>query len=152
MDAITQPVPARPGTLDRSVTLVGITLAVSLAAIAAARVAAPHLAFYLAAMIVAWGTHALHDLRCRARPPRVRSLAGFLWAPFGRFRRVPEGTPLLSAKRYYFHPSSAHRPMLVWLGWWNCKTFPGDPASAEYFFFDRGGRYALPAADVLPTR
>jgi hypothetical protein len=96
--------------------------------------------------------HLAHAARCRRRPPRVRSLAGFAWAPAGRLRRIPAGTPLLAAKRYWFTPSEAYEPMRVWIGWWSCGTFPGDPDQVEYVFFSRGStRYALPARDLVPA-
>lgn len=141
-----------PAALDRVLSLLGITAAWSLASILAAGPLPLHPALYLSAFVLAFAAHLAHDARCRSRPPRVRSLAGFLWTPAGRFRRIPVGTPLLAAKRYYFNPSQAYQPMLVWVGWWNSKTFTGDPASAEYFFFERSStRYAILARDLVPA-
>ena len=143
-----------PGSavLDRITSLLGITAAWSLAVLLAAGVRPLHPALYLSALVLALAGHGALDARYGPRPPGVRSLAGFLWAPVGRFRRIPEGTPLLAAKRYHFNPSQAYHPMLVWVGWWNCRTFTGDPASAEYFFVERGStRYAIPARDLVPA-
>lgn len=143
-----------PGSaaLDRITSLLGITAAWSLAVLLAAGVRPLHPALYLSALFLALAGYRTLDARYGPRPPRVRSLAGFLWAPAGRFRRVPEGMPLLAAKRYHFNPSQAYHPMLVWVGWWNCRTFTGDPASAEYFFVERGStRYAIPASDLVPA-
>ena len=141
-----------PAVLDRATSLLGITAAWSLAAMLAACIRPLHPALYLAAFGLAVAAHLAHDARCRSRPPRVRSLAGFLWAPAGRIRRIPVDTPLLAAKRYHFNPSQAYDPMCVWVGWWNCRTFTGDPASAEYFFVERGStRYAILARDVVPA-
>ena len=141
-----------PAALDRITSLLGITAAWSLAVLLAAGVRPLHPALYLSALVLALAGHRALDARCGPRPPRVRSLAGFLWAPAGRLRRIPEGTPLLAAKRYHFNPSQAYHPMRVWVGWWNCRTFTGDPASAEYFFLERGStRYAIPARDLVPA-
>ena len=98
--------------------------------------------------------HLAHAARCRRRPPRVRSLAGFAWAPLGRLRHIPAATPLLAAKRYWFTESQAYEPMRVRVGWWNCRTFSGDtgPEEVEYVFFTRGStRYALPARELVPA-
>ena len=140
-----------PGSaaLDRITSLLGITAAWSFAVLLAAGVRPLHPELYLSGLVLAVAGHRALDARCGPRPPRVRSLAGFLWAPAGRVRRIPEGTPLLAAKRYHFNPSQAYHPMRVWVGWWNCRTFTGDPASAEYFFVERGStRYAIPARDL----
>jgi hypothetical protein len=138
-----------PAALDRGLSLLGITAAWSLASMLTAGVRPLHPALYLSAFVLGCAAHLAHDARCRSRPPRVRSLAGFLWAPAGRLRRIPVDTPLLAAKRYHFSPSQAYAPMLVWVGWWNCRTFTGDPSSAEYFFVERGStRYAIPARDL----
>ena len=141
-----------PAALDRVLSLLGIAAAWSLASLLTAGTWPLHPALSLSAFVLAFGAHLAHDARCRSRPPRVRSPAGFLWAPAGRVRRIPVDTPLLAAKRYYFYPRQAYQPMLVWVGWWNCRTFTGDPASAEYFFVQRGGtRYAIPAKDLVPA-
>lgn len=141
-----------PAVLDLVTSLLGITAAWSLTAVLAACVWPLRPALYLWGMGAALAGHLAHHARCRVRPPRVRSLAGLLWAPVGRIRHVPAGTPLLAAKRYHFNPSQAYRPMLVWVGWWNCRTFTGDPTSAEYFFLERGStRYAIPARDLVPA-
>lgn len=140
-----------PAALDRMASMLGITAAWSLAVPLAAGVRPLHPALYLVALALALALHRALDARCGPRPPRVRSLAGFLWAPAGRFRRIPAGRPLLTAKRYHFSPSQAFHPMLVWAGWWNCRSFTGDPTSAEYFFVERGGtRYAIRATDLVP--
>ena len=97
---------------------------------------------------LAWA-YAAHAAACRSRPPRVRSIRGFFWAPFGRIRRIPEGMPLLAAKRYHYNSSIAYSPMRAWVGWWNCKTFSGDHGGEEYFFIDRRTRYAIPASALL---
>lgn len=139
-----------PAALDRITSLLGITAAWSLAVLLAAGVRPLHPVLYLSALALALAGHRALD--ARYGPRRVRSLAGFLWAPAGRFRCIPEGTPLLAAKRYHFNPSQAYHPMRVWVGWWNCRTFTGDPASPEYFFLERGStRYAIPARDLVPA-
>ena len=126
------------------------TAAGTLAAALAAWISPLHPGLSLPAIALAAAGHLALQSRCRSRPPRVRSLAGFLWAPLGRLRRVAADTPLLAAKRHYFIQRVAHRPMVVWVGWWNCRTFPGDPAAIEYFFVERGStRYAIPAADLV---
>jgi L-alanine-DL-glutamate epimerase-like enolase superfamily enzyme len=150
MNATAPRIAPGPAVLDRVTSLLGITAAWSLAAMLAAFARPLHPALYLSGFGLAVAAHLAHAARCRSRAPRVRSLAGFLWAPAGRIRRIPAGTPLLAAKRYYFNPSQAYHPMLVWVGWWNCRTFTGDPASAEYFFVERGStRYAVPACDLV---
>lgn len=141
-----------PAALDRALSLLGITAAWSLTSMLAAGIGRLHPAIYLSVFVLAFTAHLAHDSRCRSRPPQVRSLAGFLWAPVGRIRRIPVDAPLLAAKRYYFNPSHAYEPMLVWVGWWNCRTFIGDPASAEFFFIERGStRYAITARDLVPA-
>lgn len=95
--------------------------------------------------------HLIYHLRCLRRPPHVRSLAGILWAPFGRIRHIVPGQTVMCGKRYFFHSYRADQRRLFWAGWWNCRAFCGD--SVEYFFFDRGStRYAVAAPDVLPHR
>lgn len=141
-----------PAALDRLTSVPGaLALWGSAGGLLAAVVPGPAaLHPWLLASILA--LHLAHAARCRRRPPRVRSLAGFAWAPLGRLRRVPAATPLLAAKRYWFTASEAYQPMLVWVGWWCCGTFPGDPEGVEYVFFTRGStRYALPARELVPA-
>ncbi len=141
---------ASPAALDRMLSLLGIATAGSLASVITAGIRPLHPALCLTALVMAFAAHLAHAARCRSRSPRVRSLAGFLWAPAGRLRRIPVGTPLLAGKRYYFDPSQACEPMLVWIGWWNCGTFTSQPASAEYFFVERRNtRYAILAQDLI---
>ena len=141
-----------PATIDCLATLVDITSTWSLAGVLMADRVTLHPALYVAILALGVGAYLLHHAACLSRPPRVRSLRGFLWAPFGRIRRVPEGMPLLAAKRYHYNPSVAYSTMVVWVGWWSCRTFTGDPASAEYVFFDRRTRYAVLASDLVPTQ
>lgn len=141
-----------PATLDCLATLAGITCTWSVAGMLMAGRVTLHPALYVAFLGLGVGAYLLHHAACLSRPPRVRSLRGFLWAPFGRIRRIPKGMPVLAAKRYYYNPSEAWSPMVVWIGWWSCRTFTGDPASAEYVFFDRRSRYAVLASDLLPSR
>jgi hypothetical protein len=103
------------------------------------------------ALASALALQVLYHRRCLARPPHVRSLAGFLWAPFGRIRRIAPDQAVMRARRYHFHQGHAYERMLLWAGWWNCRAFSGD--AVEYFFFERGStRFAVAVADVLPQR
>jgi hypothetical protein len=152
MTATSQTARLSPATIDCLATLAGITSTWSVAGVLMAGRVRLHPALYVAVLALGVGAYLLHHAACLSRPPRVRSLRGFLWAPFGRLRRIPEGMPLLAAKRYHYNPSEACSPMVVWAGWWSCRTFTGDPASAEYVFFDRRTRYAVLASDLLPTQ
>ena len=152
MIAITRTAGLTPATLDCLATLTGIAATWSVAGLLMAGHVTMNPALYVVLLGVALTAHLLNHAACLAHPPRVRSFRGFLRAPFGRVRRIPEEMPLLAAKAYHFHPSMAYSPMLVWIGWWSCRTFTGDPASDEYFFFYRRSRYAVLATDLIPSR
>lgn len=152
MFTITRTAGSTPATLDCLATLLGIAAVWSLSGLLIAGHATLSPVLYVVLLGVAITAHLLHHAACLANPPRVRSIRGFLWAPFGRVRRIPQDMPLLAAKAYHFNPSIAYSPMLVWVGWWSCRTFTGDPASDEYFFFYRRNRYAVLATNLIPSR
>lgn len=150
MISITRPTGISPSTADRLFNLLGITTTWYVVVILSPEWLGLPRALHLLLYAAAVGAYLVHHAACSANPPPTRSARGILFAPFGRVRRIPEGMPLMSGKRYYFHPSEAHEPMVVWVGWWNCRTFPGDDAAQEYHFIDRRStRYAIPAGDLL---
>jgi hypothetical protein len=134
-------------TLDLLLNAAG-TIGVAVPLASATGIGLPRLIGAVAGALV---IHLLYHKRCLARPPHVRSLQGFLWAPFGRIRHIVPDQAVLRAKRYQFARGQAYERMLFWAGWWNCRAFSGD--SIEYFFFNRGStRFAVAASDVLPSR
>jgi hypothetical protein len=148
MDATTQPAGLKPGAVPNDLlwNLVGITATVAIAGGLPPDHVGLNLGMRVLLIALTTCAYVAHAAACRSHPPRVRSARGFFWAPFGRIRRIPEGMPLLAAKKYYYDPSVAYSPMRAWVGWWNCKTFPGDREAEEYFFIDRRSRYAIPAS------
>lgn len=89
--------------------------------------------------------HAVYTRDHARCPSRVRSFAGFLWAPAGRIRLVAAGSPVLAGKRYYLYASCAPSTMLVWVGWWNCRVCDVAGTREECVILWRGSTtYALP--------
>ncbi|MBB4635882.1 hypothetical protein [Longimicrobium terrae] len=155
-----KPTPPRPsaslgalGALDVPLSLLGIAGMWTLAGVMAAGFGLPDPVLNIAGLGTAGLAWCRHHARCRRRPPPVRSLAGFLWAPLGRVRRVEAGTPILGGKRYCFQPTTVSEPLIVWAGWWNGGRFAGAAQTDDYFFVQRRSRLAIPAAWIVtPAR
>lgn len=136
--------------LDLLLSLTAIAAAVSFCGAVAVSIwpVSPELHLWLFA-VTSLG-HAIHTRDPARCPPRVRSFAGFLWAPAGRVRRLAAGTPVLAGKRYYLYASCVPSTMILWVGWWNCRVCEIAGTREECVILRRGSTtYAVPTRGYL---